>query len=154
MVDPSGNLLFTEQKTQRVRMLCRVPGTYFGIPMVSGSVYAIAGKGVVTTDSLTLGDGKDGLEATFNTPRGLALDPQGNLYISDTNNQRIRRLTPDRRISTIAGNGEKSAIAATDVGDGGAAKLATFWNPVGLAVRGEMLYVTDNNNNRVRRIPL
>lgn len=154
MLDPSGNLLFTEQKAHRVRMLCRVPGTYFGIPMASGSVYAIAGKGVATTDLLSLGDGKDGLEATFNGPRGLARDGRGNLYISDINNQRIRRLTPDRQISTIAGSGIKSAIAATNVGDGGSALLATFWNPVGLAIHGEMLFVADSNNHRVRRVPI
>ncbi|MNX86849.1 Serine/threonine-protein kinase PknD [compost metagenome] len=154
MVDPSGNLLFTERNSPRVRMLCRATGVYFGIPMASGSVYAIAGKGIAPTDPLALEDGKDGLEATFNGPRGLALDARGNLYISDFVNPRIRRLTPDRRIFTLAGSGKASVALAPEVGDGGSALLATFRNPVGLAVHGEMLYVADSNNHRVRRIPL
>lgn len=156
LCDPAGNLLFTERNTHRVRMLCRVPGTYFGIPMASGSIYTLAGKGVPTTApaSVTLGDGKDGLEATLNTPRGLALDARGNLYIADYSNQRIRRLTPERRISTIAGSGTKSSFGAPDVGDGGAALGATFSNPVGLAVHQDFLYIVDSGNHRVRRVPL
>lgn len=154
LVDPSGNLLFTERNSPRVRMLCRTAGTYFGIPMASGSVYAIAGKGVIPTSSVSFRNDMDGLDATFDTPRGLALDTRGNLYVSENINPRIFRLTPERRISVIAGSGTASALGAKDVGDGGASLLATFRNPVGLAVVGEMLYVADSNNHRIRRIPL
>jgi len=154
LLDPSGNLLFVERGNHRVRLLCRNSGTNFGIPMASGSVYTIAGKGVATTDPVTLGDGKDALEATLNAPRGLALDTQGNLYIADWGNQRIRRMSPDRRISTIAGTGSRSTSAATDLGDGAAALEATFANPTGLALMNDMLFIADTSNHRVRRVPL
>lgn len=155
VVDTSGNLLFVERNNHRVRLLCREPGTYYGIPMASGSVYTIAGKGSATGDPLTLGDGKDALEATLSTPRGLAFDSRGNLYIADQNNQRIRRLTPDRRISTLAGTGTRTGtVEGADLGDGGSLLKATFANPIGLTVINDILYVADSGNHSVRRIPL
>lgn len=154
IVDPSGNVIFAERRNHRVRMLCRKPGTYFGLPMASGSVYTIAGIGNATSEAVPLGDGGDALFASFDTPRGLALDESGNLFIADSANQRIRILTPDRRIQTFAGQTAATAADGANLGDGGAALEATFDNPVGLAISGNVLYVTDSNNHRIRKLPL
>ena len=154
VVDKSGNLLFVERGNHRVRLLCREPGTYYGIPMASGSVYTIAGNGSATTDPVMLGDGKDALDATLNFPRGLAFDSRGNLYIADQSNHRIRRLTPDRRISTLAGTGISTGTEGAVPGDGGSLLKATFANPIGLTVINDILYVADSGNHSVRRIPL
>jgi sugar lactone lactonase YvrE len=154
ILDGSGNLFFSEIGNDRVRLLCREPGTYFGIPMASGSVYTIAGVGNATSEVIPLGDGGDGLEASFNTPYGLALDAKGNLFIADSSNHRIRVLSPERRISTFAGTGSKSNADGTDLGDGGAAAMATFAGPRGLLIHQGYLYITDSSNYRIRRIPL
>ena len=122
--------------------------------MASGSIYTVAGIGQETSDDYPLGDGKDGLQASFTFPRGIALDGRGNLFIADTGNHRIRILSPDRIISTFAGTGERTPADGSKLGDGASALKATFWNPVGVLVSQDTLYITDSNNHRVRKIRL
>jgi DNA-binding beta-propeller fold protein YncE len=87
-----------------------------------------------------------GTAASFNTPSGLALDAQGNLYVADTGNHAIRKITPTGQVSTLAGNGQPGWR------DGPAAQ-AQFNGPVGVAVDGAgQVYVTDSYNNRIRVI--
>lgn len=154
IMDAAGNLLFTDVGNHRVRMLCREPGTYFGIPMASGSVYTIAGTGNQTSPVTPAGDGGDGLHATFNSPCGLVLDAEGNLFIADTGNHRIRLLSPERKIFSFAGTGEDPVENEVPLGDGGGATRATFSFPMGLLIHQGDLYIADSGNHRVRRIPL
>lgn len=103
------------------------------------------------------GDGTTVDKALFKQPQSLELDPDGNAYILDQQNFRIRRVAPDGVLSTIAGNG-KSGFG----GDGGPATEAMFAfeagsNPEptgGLAFGGGKLYVSDSLNNRIRAIDL
>ena len=101
-----------------------------------------------TSECAYSGDNTLASGARLNFPRGLATDAQGNLYISDTGNHRIRRLTPNFTITTLAGSGEPGYSG--NQGDALAAKLDT---PVGIAVdaRGNV-YFGDTNNHRVRKI--
>jgi len=87
-----------------------------------------------------------GVAASFNTPSALALGPDGNLYVADTGNNRIRKITPDGKVSTVAGNGTAGYV------DGPAAQ-AQFNGPIGLAVsvRGD-IYVADTYNDVIRMI--
>jgi len=87
-----------------------------------------------------------GAAASFNTPSALALGPDGNLYVADTGNNRIRKITPDGKVSTVAGNGTAGYV------DGPAAQ-AQFNGPIGLAVsvRGD-IYVADTYNDVIRMI--
>ena len=92
------------------------------------------------------GDGGPGVAAQLRCPSGVAVDADGSLYIADTGNHRLRRVGPDGRISTLAGNG--------DVGygpDSGPATGTPLYIPAGVAVEGGTAYVTDANV-RVRRI--
>jgi sugar lactone lactonase YvrE len=95
------------------------------------------------------GDGGPATSASLNAPTGVAVDRDGNLYIVDELNERVRRV--DARtwaIATIAGNGD-----ADYSGDGGAGPSAALNDPVDVAVDAAgNVYVTDEFNDRVRRI--
>jgi trimeric autotransporter adhesin len=109
----------------------------------SGKVHFIAGNGIMGYS----GDGRAATKAQLNTPQGIAADSAGNLYIADTNNNRIRKVTAGI-IATVAGNG----IAAF-AGDGGLATAASLDNPMSVAVDSAgNLYIADHNNNRVRKV--
>ena len=92
-----------------------------------------------------LRDGR-GAAAAFHTPSGLALDAAGNLYVADTGNHAIRKVTPDGSVTTLAGNGTPGFR------DGPAAQ-ALFNGPLAVAVDGQgQGWVADSYNDRVRVI--
>ena len=105
-----------------------------------GEVQTIAGS------DEGFGDGP-ALQARFNTPSGIAIDRDGNLFIADTSNNRIRKLSADRTtVSTVAGSG------AAGYRDGPAGD-AEFDGPIGVAVdRSGNVYVADTYNDRIRRV--
>jgi sugar lactone lactonase YvrE len=90
-------------------------------------------------------DGK-GAEATFRSPYGLATDALGNVYVADSDNHRIRKITADGTVTTIAGTG---VIGNAN----GAALTAQFYYPHGLVLdAGGNIYVADAGNNMIRKI--
>lgn len=108
-----------------------------------GKLSVVAGNGVVGFS----GDGGPAVNASLRYPAGLALDQDGNLFISDTTNYRVRRMSPDGTITTVAGNGNRGSD-----GDGGQALQASLVGPWGLAVDGAGgVYVADCDAGRVRR---
>ncbi len=114
----------------------------------SNRVRKISPDGNVTT----LAGGSEGFAdgigpaASFNTPSALALGPGGNLFVADTGNNRIRKITPEGQVSTVAGDGTAGYV------DGPVAK-AQFNGPIGLAVsEGGDIYVTDTYNDVIRMI--
>jgi len=127
----------------------------------SGNVYVadrgnavirkITPAGVVTTIAGTAGvvgsvDGT-GTAALFNDPSGLAVDSTGNVYVADTGNNTIRKITPAGVVSTPVGTPGTSGSAD------GTGPAATFSNPYGVAVDGSgNLYVTDTGNDTIRKI--
>ncbi|MEZ0371149.1 MAG: CsgG/HfaB family protein [Candidatus Sericytochromatia bacterium] len=83
--------------------------------------------------------------ARFNRPQGLALDPQGNLYVADTDNHAIRKVSALGIVTTLAGGAGGS--------DDGAATQARFRYPSGLALAPDgSLYIADTGNHRIRRL--
>jgi hypothetical protein len=130
--DPSGNIYILDNVANRVRMF--TPG---------GNISTIAGTGSPDFN----GDGGPGFQAPLNNPSGIAVDVAGNVYISDTGNLRIRRVSTAGVINTFAGTGE-----AVSNGDGGPALQASFNDPTYLAVSCTALYVTDTQ--RIRAIAL
>jgi len=135
-VDATGNVYIADN--QRIR---RVSPT--------GVITTIAGTGAAGFS----GDGGLAISATFNKPIGVAVDAAGNVYVADNNNLRIRRISPDGTIASVAGNG-----AAGYSGDGGPATLASLNSSLdyglGIAVdTAGSLYIADMKNHRIRKVP-
>ena len=131
-IDRLGNVYLADTDNHRVR---KVAG---------GVIATIAGTGVAGFS----GDGKSALNAQLNFPYGLALDSSGNLYVADLGNQRVRRISPDGVISTVAGTGRK--VSSPD----GAAPLDTsLLSPRNVAVDSAgNLYIAEFEGHRVRKL--
>lgn len=134
-IDPAGNL-FVVDGGHRVVWRVRPDGII--------NRYA----GTLLSDGFA-GDGGRATSAKIAVnAEGLALDRAGNLYIGDASNQRVRSVSRDGIITTVAGNGLQGFS-----GDGGTAGAATFATPTGVTIAPDgSLYVADLNNRRVRRI--
>jgi sugar lactone lactonase YvrE len=128
-VDTSGNVYIGERFNHRIRKITP-----------QGVVTTLAGSGIGTYL-----DG-NGTLAGFNSPFGLTIDSSGNVYVADTTNNRIRKITPQGVVSTFAGSGAASFADGTGTN-------AIFYNPYGVYMSPTgILYVADTLNNRVRQI--
>jgi sugar lactone lactonase YvrE len=120
---------------------------------VSGTISTVAGSANQSNEDVSPSDniGDEGLaiNAVLWNPTAVAIDADGNLFIADTNNNRIRRVDAvTQQISTIAGNGSQGYF-----GDGAPAASATVCLPGGLAVdTNRNLFIADTCNNVIRRI--
>jgi sugar lactone lactonase YvrE len=115
-----------------------------------GNISTVAGTGI----SGFSGDGGPATAAKLSWPGSLAIDAAGSLYIADLYNLRIRKVTRDGIITTVAGNGQGQGPGFGGYsGDGGPATLAQLGSPSGIALdsRGN-LYIADEINGRVRRV--
>jgi len=102
------------------------------------------------------GDGGPATSAALNWPYGVAVDDKGNVYIADTGNHRIRKVSPDGIITTIAGTGSwttGSLLGEGYPGDGGPATEASLHSPHGVAVdTNGNIYIADTENYRIRKV--
>ena len=115
-----------------------------------GAIFTVAGPSTCSGSGCAgfAGDGGPATAARFAAPSGIALGADGALYIADTQNRRVRKITSDGIISTIAGTG---AVGAG--GDGGFAPGAALSNPRAVAVTPDgRVLVVDTGNNRVRAL--
>jgi uncharacterized protein (TIGR03437 family) len=132
--DSAGNLFIADTSNHRIRKVAP-----------SGAISSVAGIG---TAGFSGDEGGPATAAAISAPRGVVVDDNGNIFIADTGNQRIRQVTPDGVIHTIAGQ-----AAAGFSGDGGLAVSAQINSPGGLYLDGAGdLYFADTGNNRVRRL--
>ncbi len=136
--DTSGNIYIAERFNHRVRKVNS-----------SGIVSTIAGSGPTGIGGGSYsGDGGPATNARLNNPWQIAMDYEGNLYIADLANSRIRKVNNTGIISTIAGTGTDGFS-----GDGGQATAAQIYVPSGMVFdHSGNLYFADGNNERIRKI--
>ncbi|HYG77197.1 MAG TPA: PKD domain-containing protein [Planctomycetota bacterium] len=139
-VDAAGNILFSDMGNNRVRR----------INVTTGIVITVAGNGL---RGFT-GDGVTATSTSLDFPGGLAVDANGNLFICDVNNHRVRRVDAvTGMITTVAGSGGTYTNEGSFAGDGGPATAARLNFPCGVAVDAAgNLYIADTGNGVVRRV--
>ncbi len=131
--DSSGNMYIADSINHRVRKVD-----------TAGKISTVAGNGT----SGYSGDGGDATAAQLYNPTGVAFDSNGNMYITDNANYRIRKVDTAGKISTVAGNGTSGYS-----GDGGDATAAQLSNPIGVAFdSNENMYIADFSNHCVRKV--
>lgn len=142
---PSSNFKLATDSSGNVFICDTGYNVVWELSVSSGSSRIIAGT--LATSGFS-GDGGPATTATLWSPHGVAIDTSGNVYIADTQNNRIRRIASNGTISTIAGTG----IAGL-AGDGGPASAAVLSYPfaLGMDLIGN-LYVADQSGKRIRKI--
>ncbi len=134
-VDSAGNLYIADASNNRVRKVD-----------TSGRITTVAGNGNVVYS----GDNVQATTVVVDRPEGVTVDGQGNLYISETSDSRVRKVNTSGIITTVAGLTKKTSGFS---GDGGPATAATLAGPCGLAVDAlGNLYIADNSNGRIRKV--
>jgi hypothetical protein len=115
-----------------------------------GTIVTFAGNGTAGYS----GDGGPAVQAMLNAPAGLAFDSAGDLFIPEAVNHRVREVTPNGVITTIAGTGPTGLGQGGYSGDSGHAIKARLNAPQAVVVDGAgNLFIADTGNNRVRRVP-
>jgi sugar lactone lactonase YvrE len=133
-IDALGNIYFAERQYNQVRKID-----------ASGVITTIAGVANMTGGFA--GDGGLATAASLNAPGDVAIDNQGNFYITDALNHRVRMVNSSGIISTIAGS------SAGFSGDGGLAINSKLYNPTGICVdTNKNIYISDMLNHRIRKI--
>ena len=126
-------------------------GTLYVADTFNHTIRKISSGGIVTTWAGAVGQAgyKDatGTSALFNYPAGLAIDANGTVYVADSSNNVIRKITSDGTVTTLAGSSLSSGA------DDGVGTAATFNQPVGIAVDSKgIVYVVDSGNSELRKI--
>ncbi len=134
--DNQGNLYIADSPAQRIRAIS-----------TEGTIQTIAGNGACCFS----GDGGPAANAQFNLAPwggGMTVDGVGNLYIADSSNQRVRKISPGGIVSSVAGNGAQGSS-----GDGGQATLAALDYPWNVAVDSSgNLYIAEMGSQNIRKV--
>jgi sugar lactone lactonase YvrE len=127
VVDKNGNIYIADTSNYKIRKIAP-----------NGTVTTLAGSSSGYVNG-------QGANAKFRSPTRIAVDSIGNIYVSDTGNHRIRKITPDRTVTTLAGSTNGYAD--------GVGTAAKFYSPSGIAVDSiGNVYVADTGNHRIRKI--
>jgi len=136
-VDGAGNAYVADTRNSTIRKITP-----------AGVVTTLAGNPNIQGNADGTGSG-----AQFSEPTGVAVDSAGNVYVADTRNCTIRKITPAGVVTTLAGSSRASGLAGNAGSANGIGSAALFNNPNGLAVDGAgNVYVADSGNNMIRKI--
>jgi uncharacterized protein (TIGR03437 family) len=144
-------------QTSPVGLALDAAGDIYFASFSAGTVFKVSASGVLTTVAGggtlagSLADGGPAVGAALINPEGLAIDSAGNLYISEGNANRIRKVSPTGIITLFAG----SYTPASGLGDGGPATSAFLNSPIGLSLDSTgQLYIAEAGGNRIRKVAL
>jgi NHL repeat len=138
LLDPDGTLYFGDYANSRIRRITP-----------DGAIATIAGNGKFVINGL-LGDGGPAIYAGLNYPAATVFDTFGNLYIADSNNRLVRKITPDGLITTVAGHTGTQPFVGD--GDGGPATKASLGSVLGLAIDSHNNLYISSEDGRVRKV--
>ena len=140
-VDGVGNVYIADRGNHKIRKVSP-----------AGTISTIAGNGTACAPRTSIcGDGPNATAAQLASPQGVAVDDLGNVYIADSSNNKIRKVTPAGAISTVAGDG--TFCSTLSCGDGPDATAAQLSAPAGVAVdRAGTVYIADSANHKVRKL--
>lgn len=135
-VDSKANVYIADTNNQRIREVS------------AGTINTIAGGYGCSYSNTSCGDGGPAIDAGLDYPEGVAVDKAGNVYVSDTNNYRVRQVNTVGIIDTYAGNGSSGFE-----GDGGPATQTSLYSPEQVAVdpAGDLI-IADSSNQRIRLV--
>jgi sugar lactone lactonase YvrE len=134
-LDRAGNIFIYDTGNGRVRR----------VDKATGFIDTVLGTGLKGF----IGDRGPNQDGVLANPRGADMDASGNLYIADTADNAVRVVSPDGKITTLAGNGTGPGL-----GDGGPAYLATLNAPTDVALFGNTLFICENGNGNIRSVNL
>ena len=143
-IDAAGNIYIADQENERIRKVD-----------TEGIITTFAGSGGYNYRGEE--DGIPATEARLNWPTGVAVGPNGHVYITDSYNNLIRKVDSEGIITTIAGTGRTFGFFEEpdeeDVGDGGPATSARLDWPIGVAVDADSnVYIADRGHHRIRKL--
>jgi sugar lactone lactonase YvrE len=133
-VDGAGNLFIADTGNHRIR--------YVNSSATNSIIVTRAGTGTAGFN----GD-RTATDAELNNPTSVAVDNDGNVFIADSANHRVRKVGSNGAITTVAGIGSPGST-----GDNSSAVMAALNNPTGVALDGDELLIADSGNHRVRRV--
>jgi len=158
-VDTAGDLVISDTGNCRLRMVAASSGTRYGVPVVEGRIYTVAGNGICAS----AGDGGPALEAELWDPGALALDSSGDILIADQGNRTIRELAAHsgtffsvplaaNHLGTIAGEGSYGPYLVD--GQSSLGQIAEINFPTGIAIDAAgNLYIADGDMHVIRFVP-
>ena len=148
-VDKDNNWYIADTANNRIRVVNtgNQARTFAGVVIQPGDIQTVAGTG----EANDTGDGSSALSATLNSPFGVAVGQQGDIFIADSGNRRVREVTPNGIIHAFAGNG--TSCSGGNCGDGGPAIQANLTLPSAIALDpAGNVFIADAGSQRVREV--
>jgi sugar lactone lactonase YvrE len=140
-VDAAGNTYLADWGDHEIRRIAP-----------NGTIATIAGGGTPCWSPPGCGDGGGATDANLSFPEGVAVGPDGSVYIADTGNNEVRKVSPSGKITRFAGNGSECSQPPA-CGDGGPATNAQLSAPAAVAVdRSGVVYIVDTGNSELRKV--
>lgn len=151
--DSQGNLYIGDTGNHKIRAICAGTSILYNVTCPgSGTIVTLAGTGFTNTDGSGgfSGDNGAAISAKLNGPYAVTFDASGNMYIPDSNNNRVRMVNPAGIITTVAGSGNPGYS-----GDGGSATAASIRMPSAVLFdAAQNLLIADTENSAIRKVNL